>query len=493
MGRDGDLDRAKYPWDTSIDANDVWGKECFPTNIAAGIEDIYENYVKPRRTHLYVTHAATNTARAVGYGTDFNAGIPEAQSPVKSLRAKITAAYDAATGAVVIRNGNGETVDLSGWTLAGPVAMTLPAGTVVDQDGGEVFVTADRRATVAAMAVTDQVVVGNGKAGKATAKIGLKAADGTKVIFEPSDVQNFLRLHSFDGVTSDGGEGDEGEWVCLTNVSDSATLDLAGVRFTFEKQGKAPSLDVTLGGGTLAPGESVVLDRATYWPDGRITSNKLYVYFYDADGEIAQYVDMRQDAFEHYYAQEGYYLRATAFGDTLGTGDFMEVAYELPVVPVVPGEGGTTYESEEAAQAAAEKAVVLRPENEVTNVISAVDYAALFDVKARQVAASAWVLVPELKASVSNEVQTATDAALTNATLLATLATDAPTAEVVTQAGLYYGMAATNAVGGIDAALIPFGRWVLGNGGQQQLKAGKPSPAAGFYRIRVQVTPPTAE
>jgi len=381
MGVDGDYDRAKYPWDTTISAIDVWGKDNFPKTIVAGIEDIYSNYIVPRRTHLYVTHAATNTAKTVGYGQTYNAGIPESQSPIKMLRADITAEYNAGIGAVIIRNAGFEAVDLSGWVLSGPVLMTLPAGTVLDRaDGGtlgEVYVTTDRRATIGRMSISDQVIIGNGKAGKATAKIALTAADGTKVIFEPSDVQNFLRIHSFDGVTSDGGDGDEGEWVCLTNLSNSAMLDLSGVRFTFEKQGDSVSCDVTLSEGTLPPGASVTLDRSSYWPDGRITSNKLYINVYDVDGERVQYATLSQKQFKSYYAQGEYYLMATSFDDTLGQGDFVECVYNKPAAPaLMPGAEAAVLEATDEASAAAEVAkytIALSTEDEeaglTTNVL----------------------------------------------------------------------------------------------------------------------------
>ena len=159
---------------------------CQPNGAVAGVQDIWDNYIVPRRKHLYVTHSITNTAKACGYGAELNAGIPEAQSPIAVLKDGITAEYLPDIGAVVIRNANAETVDLSGWKLRGPVAMTLPGGTVIDwKDGGtpgEVYVTADRVATIGKMTLTDQVVVGNGTAADVRMPIALVAADGTVVV-----------------------------------------------------------------------------------------------------------------------------------------------------------------------------------------------------------------------------------------------------------------------------------------------------------------------
>lgn len=187
MAADAALDQEKWPHSSSnTGAIDVWRNgTAWPETMAAGIDDIWNNYVVPRQTHLYVTHAVTNDTMTVGYGSPFNAGIPDAQTPLNVLKEGLSAA--AVEGGVVIRNANAETIDLSGWEVSGPVVMKLPAGTVIDQaiDGmvGELFVVTDRRAYVAAnkAALTDQVIVGNAKVGSGT-DIGLTAADGTVVL-----------------------------------------------------------------------------------------------------------------------------------------------------------------------------------------------------------------------------------------------------------------------------------------------------------------------
>ncbi len=196
MRVDSKLDQAKWPNDGTDNAIDVWqATNDRPTDIDAGIDEIWEKYVVPRQTHLYVTHGAEYATEEspIGYASTARAGIPAAQSPIRDLRQGITAEYNATLGAVIIRNTNAEVIDVSNWVLAGPIEMTLPAGTVLDQGTtdapGEVYVTADRRTTIAAMTLTDQVVVGNGVAGDAAATIALAAADGTKVIYEPIEVE----------------------------------------------------------------------------------------------------------------------------------------------------------------------------------------------------------------------------------------------------------------------------------------------------------------
>ncbi|MBQ4385343.1 MAG: CotH kinase family protein [Kiritimatiellae bacterium] len=153
-------------------AIDVWGDNR-PEDMDAGIDDIWENYVVPRRQHLYVTHSITNASWAVGYASDKNAGIPEAQSPFEALAVNITVDYSNLDhGVIVISNGNDEVVDMSGWTLKTGTekkeAWTLPAGTVCDSNDC-IYVVADRRKYISDHAdkLTDQVIVGNATFGTA--------------------------------------------------------------------------------------------------------------------------------------------------------------------------------------------------------------------------------------------------------------------------------------------------------------------------------------
>lgn len=178
------VNTAIYVWDHAV-------------GFEEGLDDLWNNYIEPRRRHLYVTHSATNTAWQIGYGRNLNAGIPEAQTPVAALAPKIafagirdaaggTLADIAALDAIVITNGNEEAVDMSGWALSGAVAWTLPPGTVVD--GRDVLHLAfDRTNVIARMApaLSDQVVVGNLPAPDASRGfLALAAADGEPVAYE---------------------------------------------------------------------------------------------------------------------------------------------------------------------------------------------------------------------------------------------------------------------------------------------------------------------
>ena len=127
-----------------------------------GYEDLWNAYIEPRRTHLYVTHSAKYATMPIGYGEGLAAGIPETQLPLSELVPNLVFDADAESGLLTIRNNNAEAVDLSGWTLSGTVNWTLPAGTVADAND-VVLVVADRKAYVAAheAELTDQVIVGN--------------------------------------------------------------------------------------------------------------------------------------------------------------------------------------------------------------------------------------------------------------------------------------------------------------------------------------------
>ena len=184
MQADDLLDRAKWPQQTGLTIY-VWpGTMSF----AQGVDDIWDNYVVPRRVHLFNTHSVTNTAKAIGYANELNAGIPLEQSPIESLKAGFS--VEAVEGGAVIRNANEETVDLSGWKLSGPVEMRFPAGTVIDQRlgsaPGELFVVTDRMAYIAAndSILTNQVIVGNAKTGS-SADFMLKDDEGEIVIGVP--------------------------------------------------------------------------------------------------------------------------------------------------------------------------------------------------------------------------------------------------------------------------------------------------------------------
>ena len=354
MRADAALDQNKWP-NNNTDGNiDVWTTR--PENMDAGIQDIWENYVEPRREHFYVTHSVTNTAKAIGYGSNLNAGIPEAQSPIATLAPNIyvsnLTALDAEqaealgvegqlydTEVAVIRNDNSEAVDMSGWRLAFSVDFTFPAGTVCDANDS-IYIVADRRAYIAAheAELTDQVIVGNATFTGA-GPIALYAADGTLVYqaIPQTNELKYLRLHSFYGNTLDG--GDTGEWFTLTNISDSVTLDLADVTVCFLKQGDdhdtTDHCHVTLtnkkGKGDVKPLGSWTAQQADYSDKGwiKIQNNKQQITIYDRYGSVCQSLKVTQKNFDLAYGNGGYLVCDSTDATVAKDTQWHEALYEL--------------------------------------------------------------------------------------------------------------------------------------------------------------------
>ena len=98
-----------------------------------------------------------------------------------------------------------------------------------------------------------------------------------------------IRVAEVMSVSADE-DGDGREFIVLTNLNAEASFDLSGVRVTSEKtdSGKL-SLDLALPAGlSLAPGGTLQLDRATYWPDEKITNGAVDMYLYDTYGNLVQ-------------------------------------------------------------------------------------------------------------------------------------------------------------------------------------------------------------
>ena len=156
--------------------------------------------------------------------------------------------------------------------------------------------------------------------------------------WKPSEswVEKSLRFFEFDGIPADGNGGDTGEYFVLTNLSDSVTLDLAGVVVNICKSGDPETSSkciVTIPAMTLAPGATVRFDQATYWNGSKqkITNGALVMKIYDAEGATVQVStpDQNNAAFANYKAKAsstsgGPVLRATSFARETTTADWME-------------------------------------------------------------------------------------------------------------------------------------------------------------------------
>ena len=186
---DAAIDRAKWMTEENIPSaasNWVWYdhelQKPIILTLDEGWQDLWDNYIVKRRIHLFETHSAANTAKPIGYGTALNAGIPSAQAATSDLKGGFSFA-NVAADALVIRNGNAEAVDMSGWTLTGKVTWTIPAGTVIDAND-VLTVVADRRAYVAAheAELGEQVIVGNAAFDPSAASLVLADDADVKVV-----------------------------------------------------------------------------------------------------------------------------------------------------------------------------------------------------------------------------------------------------------------------------------------------------------------------
>ena len=373
---DAALDRAK--WGYGNGTTIYWWPNAM--NLEEGIADLWDNYIVPRREHLFVTHSVNNTEKAIGYGKDFNAGIPNAQSPIADLKAgfSVDNTTDETKTAIddiekiVIRNANAEAVDMSGWRLTGRFNMTLPAGTVVDSND-TITVVVDRKAYVAEYdaELTDQVIVGNAGLVSETMSQKLYDANGEEILKVelPSDESKYLRFFAFDGVPV--GE-DVNEWIILTNISETITLDLEGINILIGSSVEKAKCRITLAAGTLGPGAALRLEQGTYSGWEKITNGELVLQITDANGTVGHSgSEVGQKDFEGYKLAKKY-LQLTQFGSTFTGADLIIVDYPVETVEVTPGEDAaieaTTQEEAEAALADCE--IALTAEDEVAGLVT---------------------------------------------------------------------------------------------------------------------------
>ncbi len=132
------LDRKKWGWPSGYGGYTM-------TNVPFGqaVDELLNQYVGQRRTHLFAVHSAANTAYTN------SAGIPDSQPTLVAIR---FGSYELTPSSgnpleeyVELRNTNRFAVDLSGWTLSGAVSFTFKPGTVMPS-GGSLYVSPDVKA-----------------------------------------------------------------------------------------------------------------------------------------------------------------------------------------------------------------------------------------------------------------------------------------------------------------------------------------------------------
>ena len=170
-------------------------------------------------------------------------------------------------------------------------------------------------------------------------------------------VEENLRFYEIEGIPAGGGEA--GEYFVLSNLSDSAELDLTGVKIFIGKKDDVESdgdaaakCKLTLAGGTAAAHSTLKFKQPDYAESGwsKITDGDLILKIYDAEGALVQYSEIAQKSFDGYKVGQKA-LRATSFERETGTADWIEV--DLPQSgSKVEGDGFLFYLAGEFAEPA---------------------------------------------------------------------------------------------------------------------------------------------
>lgn len=238
IGPEALLDRAK------------WGVSPWAANktFAAGVGDLLNQFIEPRRRHWYLTHCITNTARAIGINNANNAGIPLSQ-PEDAFPEILDVDFNPVSGVqaqeyVALTNRSGLALDLSGWKLDGAVKFTFHPGTVLPSNS-VVYVSPDvrqfRARTTGPRGGQGLFVVGpySGQLSARGETVTLVTPRGKTVhqlayVGDPSPAQRWLRITEifFNPPAGPAGSSlpDELEFLELRNLSPTETLDLTGIR-----------------------------------------------------------------------------------------------------------------------------------------------------------------------------------------------------------------------------------------------------------------------
>ncbi|MBL9170431.1 MAG: lamin tail domain-containing protein [Verrucomicrobiales bacterium] len=293
------LDRAKW-------GNSPWAPS---KSFSAGVGDLLNQFVGPRRRHWYVTHSITNTSRPIGISSANNAGIPLAQ-PHDALLTVIgvefnPSSHDQRQEYVCLSNTMPYAVDLTDWKVGGGVEFRFRPGTVVPSNG-VIYLsphTPSFRARASGPRGGQGLFVVGPYQGQLSARgesLWIENAYDQRVSSysydgSPSLAQEFLRVTEimFHPTPLAGNPlpPDEFEYLELKNISTTTALDLRGIRFTNGVLFGFTGSSLT----TLAPGARVLIVKnlaaftARYGSDLPIAGE--YVGSLDNDGEQLRLLD----------------------------------------------------------------------------------------------------------------------------------------------------------------------------------------------------------
>ncbi len=259
------LDRAKWGYST-------WTASNKPLTNA--VDELFNQFINPRRHHWGVVHSITNTAKPIGITPTSNAGIPVSQPP--GLVLPITAVeYNPSSGNqlqeyVCLTNPTPLAIDISGWKLTGGIEFTFKQGTIVPSNG-VIYVSPRlaefRKRTTGPRGGQGLFVVGpyQGQLSARGERLTLlndlgQTNNSYSYPGTPSAVQQFLRITEVmynPSAHPANADSQEFEYIELRNISDSVTLSLAGVHFINGVEFNFTGSSVT----SLAPGARVLVVR----------------------------------------------------------------------------------------------------------------------------------------------------------------------------------------------------------------------------------------
>lgn len=260
LGNDAVLDRNK------------WGQFGQSQSLAQAIGILENDYLTPRKTHLSVTHLASNAASYPTPETS-SALLPGPQPENPSL---VFGAIEGSPDSqnqneefIEIQNSGSVAIDLSGWRLSEGVEFEFLPGTIVEANGS-LFVSPDVstfRSRTASPKGGEGLNVEGDYSGQISARgETVKLLNSSGVVVDetvtpanPSDSQLALRITELFFAPAGGREF---EFIELRNIG-ATPLDLTGIRFT-------DGVEALLS-GSLAPGEyGLVVSNPANFPGAKI-------------------------------------------------------------------------------------------------------------------------------------------------------------------------------------------------------------------------------
>jgi hypothetical protein len=261
------MDRARWGYST-------WTASNKPLTNA--VNELFNEFINPRRNHWNATHSITNTAKPIGINRTDNAGIPVSQPPNPAL---YLASVDVNPSSRIqgqeflsFTNPNPIALDISGWQLDGAVEFTFKQGTIVPSNS-VIYVSPDipafRSRTTGPRGGQGLFVVGPYRGSLDSRGEAIQLLDDTgrlvhtnAIVGTPSLAQQYLRITEvmYAPAATNAGSPygrEDFEYIELKNIGPVA-LDLVGVHFT---NGIDFAFTTNSMVTNLAPGQIVVLVR----------------------------------------------------------------------------------------------------------------------------------------------------------------------------------------------------------------------------------------